>query len=91
MAVNLEKVKRAFAYVASCGRELYELSLSKSDPLERYWVDTISEQALGSAMLYLRKITQEKFHTGSLRAMNGFRWPIGPLDSKSRCSGPSET
>lgn len=90
LAVNLEKVKRAFAYVASCGRELYELSLSKSDPLERYWVDTISEQALGSAMLHLRRITQEKFHTGSLRAMNPGSladWPIGQQKPLFRAIG----
>lgn len=90
LAVNLEKVRRAFAYVASCGRELYELALSKSDPLERYWVDAIAEQALGSAMLHLRKATQERFRTGSLRAMNPGSladWPIGQQKPLFRAIG----
>lgn len=90
LAVNLEKLKRAFAYVVTCGRELYELSQSKADPLERYWVDTIAEQALGSAMSFIRRRTQEKFHTGKLRAMNPGSladWPIGQQKPLFRAVG----
>lgn len=90
LAVNLKEVKRAFGYVVSCGRELYELSGSKSDPLERYWVDAIAEQALGVAMRHMYKAAQERFHTGKLRAMNPGSledWPIGQQKPLFRAIG----
>ena len=46
MQVNMQKVGRAFPYAVSCGRELYELAQSKSDPLERWWVDCFSQYAM---------------------------------------------
>lgn len=50
MSVNFEKATEAWPYIATCGRELYELALSTEDPLERYWVDGISEMYLRQAI-----------------------------------------
>ena len=49
MAVNMKDVTVAWPYICTCGRELYDLAQSKDDPLERYWVDQISEQYLHHA------------------------------------------
>ena len=49
MAVNMQDVTVAWPYICTCGRELYDLAQSKDDPLERYWVDQISEQYLHHA------------------------------------------
>lgn len=46
MSVNMKDVSVAYPYAVTCGRELYEFALSKNDPLERYWIDSIAEQIL---------------------------------------------
>ena len=56
MNVNFKDVKVAWAYIVTCGHELYELALTKDDPLERFWADEISEQ-------YLHRASAMNFNT----------------------------
>lgn len=46
MQVNFKGAKKAYPYVVTCGKELYDLAQTKDDPLEKFWVDGISEQYL---------------------------------------------
>lgn len=48
MYKNFKGLSKVWAYVLTCGVNLYELAKKKSDPLERYWVDCIAETYLGA-------------------------------------------
>ena len=79
MRVNLEGVHRVFAYVASCGREIYDWALSFDDPLERFWADAIMIAALGNAAEALDIHLRERYQPGAMSAMNPGSledWPI---------------
>lgn len=77
--VNMQGVQSAYAYVATCGRELYELALSCADPLERYWVDSISEQLLRSVGVSAHARLKEMAHRDRLFAMNPGSLPDWPV------------
>jgi hypothetical protein len=70
MRVNLDGVHRVFAYVASCGREIYDWAMAFDDPLERFWADAIMIAALGNAAEALDNHLQERYQPGALEAMN---------------------
>ena len=48
MLKNFKGLTKVWAYVLTCGVNLYNLAAQKSDPLERYWVDSIAETYLGA-------------------------------------------
>lgn len=48
MLKNFNGLDRAWPYVLTCGKNLFELAKRKSDPLECYWVDSIAEMYLGA-------------------------------------------
>ena len=50
LSVNLEKVNRIFAYVASCGTELDDWAASQEDLLDRFWADSLMGLALDAAI-----------------------------------------
>lgn len=68
--VNFEKVTEAWPYISTCGRELYDLACSKSDPLERYWVDQISEQYLHHSTAMLMDEVKKVSGVENLYSMN---------------------
>jgi hypothetical protein len=70
LTVNLQNAHRLFAYVATCGTELEQWSNSLSDPLERYWADTIKEMALGTASGAFSAHLEERFRPGKTANMN---------------------
>ena len=70
MQVNFEKIAEAWPYVATCGREIYDLACSKDDPLERYWVDEISEQYLHHAAAMLMEEVKRESGLENLYSMN---------------------
>lgn len=79
LRVNLEDVHRVFAYVATCGMELYDWKTSISDMLQRYYADTINEVALGTAREALRAHLTERYQLGQTATMNPGSledWPI---------------
>ncbi|MFW6115521.1 MAG: vitamin B12 dependent methionine synthase [Chloroflexota bacterium] len=79
LRVNLAEVHRVFAYVATCGEELYEWKTSLEDMLERYYADTINEAALRAARRALREHFIERYRLGRTATMNPGSledWPI---------------
>jgi len=79
LRVNLDKVNRVFAYVATCGHELENWSKGFPDMLEIFWLDTIKELALRSARNALTNHLNDRFKLGKMANMNPGSlgdWPI---------------
>jgi len=81
LRVNLENVHQVFAYVTSCGREIYEWALSFDNPLDRFWTDAIMGAALVNAREALDAHLRKRYHyqPGAMAAMNPGSlddWPI---------------
>lgn len=70
LSVNFAGVTRAYPYIITCGRELYELSRAAADPLERYWIDAISELALREAGLQLHRAVMDVYGLGQISSVN---------------------
>jgi hypothetical protein len=49
LRMNLDACERVFAFVATCGHEMDEVSLQPDDVLQAYWWDTLKAAALGLA------------------------------------------
>lgn len=79
MSVNLQEAGRAFFFVATCGIELEEWSLSIADMLEKFWADAIKEMALATAVGSLEEQLQWRYHLSDLSAMHPGSledWPL---------------
>ena len=79
LRVNLEKVHRVFAYVATCGNELREWALSFDDMMYQYWADAINEMALGVAIRAMNKDIQKRYRPGKTSSMSPGslkEWPV---------------
>ncbi len=93
LRVNLEDVHRVFAYVATCGEELYEWKTSMDDTIEHYYADTINEAALGAARRTLREHLIEQYRLGRTATMNPGSledWPISEQRSLFALLGDPE-
>jgi hypothetical protein len=49
MRVNLDKINRAFLYVATCGRELYNWKTAIDDTMRKFCADMVNAAALTAA------------------------------------------
>ena len=67
---NFKGLTTVWPYVLTCGRELYDLAAQKDDPLERYWVDCISELYLGALHPIMHKEVSELAGVERLYSMN---------------------
>ncbi len=79
MSVNLQDAGQAFFFVATCGVELEEWSLSIADMLEKFWADTIKEMALAAAVQAIEAQLQRRYHFSELSAMHPGSledWPL---------------
>jgi len=79
LRVNLDKVERAFAYVATCGRELDEIVIPSDDFLKCYYLDAIKEMVLGSARRCLKSYLARRYALGQISHMSPGSladWPI---------------
>ncbi len=79
LRVKLEDVHRAFPFVATCGRELYDWKMSMDDGVERLYADTINEVALDAAREALRRhlIREHRVgRTGTINPGSLKDWPI---------------
>jgi len=81
LRVNLDKVERVFAYIATCGRELDEIVISSDDFIRRFWLDTIKDMALDTSMKYLSSYLRRKYALKQTSSMNPGAgsedlWPI---------------
>ena len=79
LRVNLNEAHRVFAYVATCGREVAQWASGVDDLLERFWVDTIMEQALRSALEAVGEDVERRFAPGPTSDMNPGSLPDWPM------------
>lgn len=79
LRVNLENAHRVFAYVATCGAELYEWARSLPDLLAQFWAEKIEEMALGQAIHALTAHIDQVYQPGATAVMNPGSladWPL---------------
>ncbi len=81
LRTNLDKVERAFAYIATCGNELEKTDIEPDDYVKRFWLDTIKEMALRVCIEYLKDHIKKRYALKKISAMqpgSGDRnlWPI---------------
>ena len=79
LCVNLKEVHRVFPFVATCGRELYDWSQTIDDMLERFWVDTIMEEAVHMAFEECKQHIEAHLQTGQTSFMEPGSledWPV---------------
>ncbi len=79
LRVNLDQVECIFAYVATCGTELTEISAPAGDILLDYCLDVIKEMALRAALQHLSEHLRAKYALGQTSQMNPGSledWPI---------------
>ena len=79
LRVNMKTANRAFCYVATCGRELFDWSETLDDVLHQFWAEAIKEAALRDAMRAMNHEIRDRFRPGKLVTMNPgslIDWPI---------------
>jgi len=79
LAVNIEKAHRIFCTAVTCGKELEEWSLTKTDMLENFWADAIKEMVLRIAFKILSDHLKETYKLGKTSTMSPGSledWPI---------------
>lgn len=80
LRVNLDQTHRVFPYVVTCGAELAEWALTKTDMLERYWAEEICEQTMRLASQAIQKEIDRRYEPGRLSSMSPGSlddWPLG--------------
>jgi hypothetical protein len=79
LCVNLDRAHRVFAYLATCGRELYDWADSLDDPLVQFWSNAIQQRALRAATRALTADINERYQPGRTSAMapgSLGEWPL---------------
>jgi len=81
LCMNLDKVERVFAYVATCGKEVDLIEVLPDNYLKRFWLDTIKAVLLGFSIGHLNKFLDRKYKLGKTSHMNPGSgdanvWPI---------------
>jgi hypothetical protein len=82
LAVNLEKVHRVFAFVATGGRELEDWQCRQADMLAAFWADQIAELGVRAAMTALQAHLTAVYDLASLSMMNPGSLPDWPLSQQ---------
>lgn len=70
MRINMQSIGRAFPYAVSCGRELYDLACSESDPLLHWWIDSFSQYAMRAVDKVMTSALVQKYRLGHTARMN---------------------
>jgi hypothetical protein len=81
LADNLAEIHRVFAYVATCGREIYELDIADLDPFASFWHDTLKTRAVRAATNHLCELVKTTYGIRRMSTMNPGSgdadvWPI---------------
>ena len=79
LAINLRSVNRAFPYLATSGKELYNWKESQDGMLEKYYADEISQLALRRAEKFLKDLLKDSYKLGKTSTMNPGSladWPL---------------
>ena len=93
LSVNLQKVNRAFPYLATSGRELYDWKESQDDMLGKYYADEIGQMALQTAEKYLLNHLKNTYDLGQTATMNPGSltdWPISAQKDLFKLLGNQE-
>jgi hypothetical protein len=69
LRVNLDGVERVFPFIATCGREIDEVSFPSSESARSYYMDQIRGTILSLAMKYLREYVGRNYAVGQLSTM----------------------
>ena len=78
---NLAETERVFAFVATCGQEIDEISSAEPDILRQFWCDAIKASLLDAATTHLKDHLDRRFQLGKTAVMNpgagdASVWPI---------------
>ncbi len=79
LRLNLEHEERAFAFVATCGREVDALTVPADDIMKAYCLDVIKRMLATSARDYLERYLLERYALGQASRMAPGEledWPI---------------
>jgi hypothetical protein len=79
LRINLDKVERVFPYVATCGREVDEITVPSHDLMKNYYLDVVKEMILDSAVGYLKNYLTRTYALGQISEMSPgslASWPI---------------
>lgn len=82
LRVNLDEAHRVFPFVATCGRELQDWSVSVDDMLEHFWADIAMEMALRAAVEHLKAHIAEHPRPGPISIMNPGSLKDWPLEQQ---------
>ena len=78
---NLKDINRVFPYIATCGNELEDFPGKAEDPLLEFWIDTIKEMALNTAIRAIREWIEKTYGIKQVSSMNpgsadAHVWPL---------------
>jgi len=79
LRVNLDRIERVFPYIITCGKEISEIAISQNDLIKSYYLDTIKDILLDSALTYLKDYLGEKHQTAQMSSIAPGSledWPI---------------
>ena len=79
LRMNLDEVGRVFPYVATCGTEVDQIAVPSGDMMKAYYLDTLKEMVLESALSYLEDYLTERYALGQISEMEPGSldtWPI---------------
>ena len=81
LRMNLDKTERIFPFIATCGKEVDQLDIDRSDMLQSFWLDSIKENLLNQAVEFFYNHLEEKFALSKKASMNpgsgdAHIWPI---------------
>ncbi len=93
LSINLEGINRAFPYLVTSGRELYNWKESQDDILGKYYADEIGQMALQTAEKFLLDYLKNTYELGQTATMNPGSladWPITAQQDLFRLLGNQE-
>jgi len=81
LRMNLDKVERVFAYVATCGNEVDRIEIPQDNYFKKFWLDTIKAALLGFSISHLNKLLDRRYKLDKTSHMNPGSgdanvWPI---------------
>jgi hypothetical protein len=82
LSVNLQGVNRAFPYLVTSGRELYNWKESQDDMLGKYYADEINQMALSTAEKFLLDHLKNTYELGKTASMNPGSLPDWPITAQ---------
>jgi hypothetical protein len=79
---NLEAVIRVFPFVITIGAQIEKKADACTDFLEKYYLDTIGNMALGKARKYLESHLCSRFALSNLSSMSPGSLPHSPIEEQ---------